>query len=121
VHDKHPLPDLLHGAERRVYGDNQYASQKQLIASKAPLAKDFTNARVRNHRGEVDETMRSKNRNKSRIRARVEHVFGVLKRLWGFAKVRYRGLAKNATRAFTTLALANIYLGRRQLMAQVRP
>jgi IS5 family transposase len=121
VHDKHPLPQLLHGEERRVYGDNQYASQKDLIASKAPHAKDFTNARVRNHRGEVDEAMRSKNRNKSRIRARVEHVFGVVKRLWGFAKVRYRGLAKNATRAFTTLALANIYLGRRQLMAQVRP
>jgi transposase, IS5 family len=121
VHDKHPLPDLLHGAERRVYGDNQYASQKKLIASKAPHAKDFTNERVRNHRGEVDEATRSKNRNKSRIRARVEHVFGVVKRLWGFSKVRYRGLAKNATRAFTTLALANIYLGRRQLVAQVRP
>jgi len=35
--------------------------------------------------------------------------------------VRYRGLAKNATRAFTTLALANIYLDRPRLMAQVRP
>ena len=38
-----------------------------------------------------------------------------------FAKVRYRGLQKNATRAFTALALANIYLGRQRLMAQVRP
>ena len=63
----------------------------------------------------------AKNRNKSRIRARVEHVFCVVKRLWGFAKVRYRGLVKNATRAFTALALANIYLGRQRLMAQVRP
>ncbi len=36
VHDKHPLPDLLHGNERRVYGDSAYASQKTLIASKAP-------------------------------------------------------------------------------------
>ena len=121
VHDKHPLPDLLHGREQRVYGDSAYASQSALIASKAPRAKDFTNARVRNHRGEVDETIRAKNRNKSRIRARVEHVFGVVKRLWGFTKVRYRGLAKNATRAFTALALANIYLSRRHLMAQVRP
>jgi len=43
------------------------------------------------------------------IRARVEHVFAVIKRLWGFIKVRYRGLAKNAGRAFTALALANIY------------
>jgi transposase, IS5 family len=120
VHDKHALPELLHGAEQRVYGDSAYASQKELIASKAPQAKDFTNQRVR-WQGQIDEAARAKNRNKSRVRARVEHVFGVVKRLWGFAKVRYRGLAKNATRAFTALALANIYLSRRPLMAQVRP
>ena len=120
VHDKHPLPCLLHGNEARVYGDSAYASQKDLIQSKAPNAKDFTNQRTR-HGGVVDEVKRAKNRSKSRIRARVEHVFGVVKRLWGFGKVRYRGLQKNATRAFTALALANIYLGRTRLMAQVRP
>jgi len=119
VHDKHPLPDLLHGQEKRVYGDSAYASQKKLIAGKAPKAKDFTNQRVKKG-GIVDEVVKGKNRNKSRIRSRVEHVFGVVKRLWGFGKVRYRGLAKNATRAFTALALANIYLGRQRLMAQVR-
>ena len=120
VHDKHPLPDLLHGQERRVYGDSAYASQKKLIAGKAPEARDFTNQRTRRN-GVVDEALKAKNRNKSRIRSRVEHVFGVVKRLWGFGKVRYRGLAKNATRAFTALALANIYLSRSRLMAQVRP
>ena len=120
VHDKHPLPDLLHGSEQRVYGDSAYASQKALIASKAPKAKDFTNQRTR-RAGEVDEVQRAKNRNKSRIRARVEHVFGVVKRLWGFTKVRYRGLQKNATRAFTALALANIFLARGRLQGQVRP
>jgi len=120
VHDKHPLPDLLHGQERRVYGDSAYASQKALIEGKAPKAKDFTNQRTRRN-GIVEETLKAKNRNKSRIRSRVEHVFGVIKRLWGFGKVRYRGLAKNATRAFTALALANIYLSRSRLMAQVRP
>ncbi len=62
---------------------------------------------------------RAKNRNKSRVRARLEHVFAVVKRLWGFTKVRYRGLQKNATRAFT--ALANIYLCRSHLLGQVRP
>ena len=120
VHDKHPLPDLLHGNEQRVYGDSAYASQKDLIHSKAAKAKDFTNQRSR-RKGIINEETRSKNRNKSRIRARVEHVFGVVKRLWGFGKVRYRGLKKNATRAFTALALANIYLSRERLMAQVRP
>jgi IS5 family transposase len=107
VHDKHPLPDLLHGNEQRVYGDSAYASQKALIGSKAPKAKDFTNQRVRRG-GEIDEVERAKNRNKSKIRDRVEHVFAVVKRLWGFIKVRYRGLAKNATRAFVVLGLSNI-------------
>lgn len=120
VHDKHPMPELLHGNERRVYGDSAYASQKQLIQSKAPEARDFTNQRTRKPGGEVDERERARNRNKSRIRARVEHVFGVIKRLWGFNKVRYRGLAKNATRAFVALAMANVYLARRPLLAQLR-
>lgn len=116
VHDKHPLPDLLHGQEQRVYGDSAYASQKALIGTKAPKAKDFTNQRVRK-RGEVDEVQRAKNRSKSKVRARVEHVFGVVKRLWGFGKVRYRGLEKNATRAFVALGLANIYLARKRFAA----
>jgi IS5 family transposase len=120
LHDKHPLPDLLHGNEQRVYGDSAYASQKELIASKAPQAKDFTNQRTRKAGGIVDEVEKRKNRNKSKIRARVEHVFGVIKRLWGFNKVRYRGLQKNATRAFTALALSNIFMSRQHLMAQVR-
>jgi IS5 family transposase len=103
VHDKHPLPELLHGREQRVYGDSAYASQKALIEAKAPQARDFTNQRVRKG-GEFDEAQRAKNRNKSKVRARVEHVFAVVKRLWGFTKVRYRGLAKNATRSFVALS-----------------
>ena len=69
----------------------------------------------------MDEALKAKNRYKSRIRSRVAHVFGVVKWLWGFAKVRYRGLAKNSPRAVTALALANIYFSRQRLMAQVRP
>ena len=110
-----PLPQLLHGNERRLYGDSAYASQKALIQAAAPQAKDFTNQRVR--KGEETEGVkRAKNRNKSKVRARVEHMFAVVKRLWGFTKVRYRGLAKNATRAFVALGLANIYLARARLM-----
>jgi IS5 family transposase len=116
VHDKHPLPQLLHGAEERMYGDSAYASQKALIAAKAPRARDFTNQRVRRG-GQIDERAQAKNRVKSHVRSRVEHVFAVVKRLWGFSKVRYRGLAKNATRAFTVLALANIYMCRKRLLA----
>jgi transposase, IS5 family len=116
VHDKHPLPSLLHGAEEKVYGDSAYASQQALIGSKAPQAQDCTNQRVRE--GSATEDLdRILNRLKSRVRSKVEHVFAVVKRLWGFDKARYRGLAKNATRAFVVTGLANIYLARQHLMA----
>ena len=111
VHDKHPLPQLLHGAETQVWGDSAYASQQQLIASKAPAARDCTNQRVAGS-GIAAELERITNRIKSTVRSRVEHVFAVVKRQWGFAKVRYRGLEKNATRAFVALGLANIYMAR---------
>jgi transposase, IS5 family len=114
VHDKHPLPQLLHGAEEEVYGDSAYASQQALIASKAPLAKDCTNQRV-GPEGTVADLERILNRVKSRVRSKVEHVFAVVKRQFGFTKVRYKGIAKNAVRAFVTLALANIYLARARL------
>ncbi len=59
VHDKHPIPELLHGNEQRMYSDSAYASQKELITSKVPKAKGFTNERVRNRSGEVDEVKRA--------------------------------------------------------------
>ena len=116
VHDKHPLPELMHGAEDKLYGDSAYASQQALIRSKAPQAQDWTNQRVRPGSA-TEELDRIINRAKSRVRSRVEHVFAVVKKLWGFNKVRYRGLAKNATRAFVALGLANIYMARQRLMA----
>lgn len=63
----------------------------------------------------MDEAERSRNRNKSKIRARGERVFAIVKRLWGFAKVRYCGLEKNANRSFVALGLANLYLARARL------
>ena len=68
--DKHPLPDLLRGQERRVYGDSAYASQKKRIEGKAPQANDFINRRTRRN-GVLDQALKAKNRDKSRIRSRV--------------------------------------------------
>jgi len=59
---------------------------------------------------------RAKNKTKSRVRAKVEHVFAVIKLKFGFTKVRYRGLDKNAHRLFVTCALANLFMARRQLL-----
>ena len=62
------------------------------------------------------------NRARSRTRACGEHAFRVVKQLWSFTKVRYRGLAKNLARAQTMFALANLYQLRHQLLpAGARP
>jgi len=68
-------------------------------------------------RGRIDEVIKARNRNKSRVRAKVEHSIGVIKRVFGFQKVRYRGLAKNLHRLEATAALANLFMVRRQLLA----
>ena len=115
VHDATILPDLLHGEETRVWGDQAYKGQSAVIRKHAPGAKDFTNRRYR-LRGVVDETEKARNRTKSKVRAKVEHCFGVMKRVFGFTKVRYRGLAKNAHRLFVTCALVNLFIVRRRLL-----
>ena len=99
MHDKHALPHLLHGAETRVWGDSAYQSQGELIRAQAPKAKDFTHRRTR-YKGGVDEVERAKNKTKSRVCAKVEHDFAVIKLQFGFTTVRYRGFKKNVHRLF---------------------
>jgi transposase, IS5 family len=61
----------------------------------------------------LSAVQRAKHRTKSRVRAKVEHAISVIKRVFGFIKVRYRDLAKNAHRLFVTAALANLFMARR--------
>lgn len=115
VHDATCLPDLLHGEETRGWGDSAYQGQGEVISQCAPNALDMTNRRYR-RQGVVDENERAKNKTKSGVRAKVEHLFLVIKRVFGFAKTRYRGLEKNAHRLFVTCALTNLYIMRRRLI-----
>jgi transposase, IS5 family len=115
VHDSRVLPDLLHGDETRVWGDSAYRGQTAVIRARAPRASDFTQPRSSRAKGLTDRE-REVNRTKSRVRSRVEHVFHVLKRIFGFEKVRYRGIAKNGHRLCVNFALVNLYLSRRQLL-----
>jgi IS5 family transposase len=115
VADATVLPKLLHGDEPRVYGDPAYRGQTALIRDCAPRAQAFTNRRYR-HRGQIDEGERGKNRTKAKVRAKVEHAIGVIKRVFGFAKVRYRGLAKHTHRWLVTGALTNLFLVRRRVL-----
>jgi IS5 family transposase len=114
VHDGNQMHRLLHGKEREVFGDQAYWNESH---RQSALAKGI---RYRiNRRGTtrpLSDYQRFINRRRSAARARVEHVFHVVKHLWGFTKVRYRGLAKNTARLFTAFALANLYLLRRRLL-----
>jgi IS5 family transposase len=116
VHDSQVLGDLLHGNETRVWGDSAYAGQGVVLAEHAPLAKDFTQKKGSRYR-QLTNAEQSANRYKSKTRARVEHAFGVMKRQFGFNKVRYRGLNKNAHSVFTKCALVNLVLAKRYLLA----
>jgi IS5 family transposase len=114
VADKHMLPDLLHGEERKVWGDGAYQGQGEAIRQAAPQAQDMTSRRV-HYKNFVDELQKAKNRVKARVRAKVEHPFRLLKRIFGFEKVRYRGLKKNHQRLCACFALVNLYLHRKRL------
>jgi transposase, IS5 family len=114
VADMHMLPDLLHGEERKVWGDAGYQGQTEAIREAAPKAQDMTCKRTK-FKHYVDELQKKKNRSKSSVRAKVEHPFRILKRVFGFDKVRYRGIAKNHHRLCATFALVNLYLHRKRL------
>lgn len=115
THDSQVLGDLLHGGETRLWGDSAYSGQRDVLRKHAPGATDFTNKKGRrNH--PLTEDDKAKNRTKSKVRAKVEHPFLILKRIFGFDKVRYRGLNKNANRLFTACGLINLYMVRRSLL-----
>ena len=120
VHDSQELPNLLHGEETRVYGDSAYRgeNQRERLKDTAPNAKDFTNKRAYKNRPLSDADMQT-TRRKSAVRSKVEHPFLTLKRIWGLAKARYRGLAKNANRAYAMLALINVSKWGRPLTGEV--
>ncbi len=123
VHDASVLEDLLHGEETRVWGDSAYTGQKARIAAAAPEAKDFTNNKSYRYR-KLTEAERASNREKSRVRAKVEHPFGIIKRQFGYTKVRYRGLEKNAHWLFVSCGLSNLVMAKKHLLrrrAKLRP
>src|SRR5271155_3490013 len=115
VSDITQLPDLLHGQEREVFGDQAYWKEDDRRFLEAWGMRYRINRRPTSKRP-LSERWRMINRARSRTRARGEHAFRVVKQLWGFAKVRYRGLAKNLARAQTMFALANLYQLRRELL-----
>ncbi len=115
VHDSKMVEDILHGEENAVFGDSAYMGKTEEIAKKAPGALDLTQTRGTKNR-KLTEEEKETNRLLSKTRSRGEHIFLIAKRIFGFSKVRYKGLAKNTNFVF---ALSNLYMVRRGLLASI--
>ena len=115
VHDSHMLPALLHGQEQMLYGDTAYVNRGRKRHYEQ-LGIGWRVHRRAPRKAPLSEADRQWNREQSRVRAKVEHIFQVIKHRWGHRKVRYRGLFKNAAHYFGLLALANLYLVRKKLL-----
>jgi len=115
VHDSQVMDDLLHGEERAIYGDKAYSNTVKSVEFEAQGIEwhiDRKGSPV--HPLTPDDL--EWNHKQHKTRAKGEHVFGVVKHLWGYRKVRYKGLAKNAVQVFSLFALANLYLVRKDLL-----
>jgi len=114
VHDARVMDNLIREDDRVVFGDKGYVNEKKKRAARAAgvywAVKDKAKAGRK-----LSSSQKKRNRRHGSVRAKVEHVFRVLKCQFGYRKVRYRGIAKNGAQVFSLLALANLYLARRQL------
>ena len=111
---------LLHGKEDSVFGDSGYTGADKreelqdceaafFIAAKRSVLQAIGNKRERAREQRWEHF-------KASVRAKVEHPFRVIKRQFGYTKVRYRGLAKNTAQVLTLFALSNLWMKRKQLM-----
>lgn len=116
VADVNVLGELLHGGEESLHGDSAYHSKELKAHAEASGLAFNVNQRGTKHRL-LTKAQRLRNRRLSRIRAVVEHPFLVVKRLWGHAKVRYRGIAKNLAQMNTLFGLVNLYRVRYGLLS----
>jgi IS5 family transposase len=114
--DIQQLPQLLHGEESELYGDQAYWKEADRQALTEQGVRYRVNRRAPRGNKNLSERWRRINRARSRTRACCEHPFRIVKQLWGFQKTRYRGIAKNLARAQTMFALANLYAVRHRLL-----
>ena len=115
VHDSQVMDDLLHGEESTVYGDKAYADEGKKLEYEGNGIAWCVNRK--GSRGcPLSQEDKDWNHEQNRIRAKGEHVFRIVKHLWKYQKVRYKGLKKNAAQVFTLFTLANLYLVRKELL-----
>ncbi|RWU17474.1 IS5 family transposase [Xanthomonas phaseoli] len=111
---------LLHGKENSVFGDSGYTGADKRQELRDCQAVFFIAARPSTMRSIGNTRERAREQRwehfKASVRAKVEHPFRVIKRQFGYTKVRYRGLAKNTAQVLTLFALSNLWMKRKQLL-----
>ncbi|WP_340123687.1 IS5 family transposase [Methylobacter svalbardensis] len=116
VADINELPKLLREDDRVIFADAGYTSDEYRRGARYLGIRWCVNDKRKPGKN-LSASQKKRNRKQSSVRARVEHVFRVIKQQFGFQKTRYRGLEKNASQVHLLVGLANLYLLRRQLMA----
>ena len=122
VNDVTQAGALLHGQEEVAYGDAGYRGVDKRPEAAGPVwhvAMRHGLRRKLNPFIQPDFVAEQIEQAKASVRAKVEHPFRVLKRQFGYTKVRYRGLKKNTAQIVTLFALSNLWMARRRLMAVV--
>jgi transposase, IS5 family len=115
VHDSVEMEELLHGKEAEIYGDKAYVnSEKQAIFEGNGVKWNINRKAKRG--ASLTKKDEQWNKKVSKIRAKGEHAFRVLKHLWGYTKTRYKGIAKNAAQIFMLFSLSNLYMLRHQII-----
>ena len=115
-HDNSVISELIREDDRAIFGDKGYASdQTKRAARQAHVYWAVWDKAKRNRK--LSGSQCKRNKKHASVRAKVEHVFRVLKCQFGYRKTRYKGLAKNASQVFSLMALANLYQARGQLLA----
>jgi IS5 family transposase len=114
VHDSKVMDELLHGEEKAVYGDKAYAGEDRQKECES-RGIEWCVKRKAYRWKQLSEEDEEYNHRQGKVRAKGEHAFGVVKNLWKYRKVRYKGLYKNAVQVFSLFTLANLYLVRKEL------
>lgn len=116
VHDSVVIDALLHGEEEIAFGDSAYASNERSLEAERSEGDVVWATPFKRKKGQaLTDEQRRINRLTSSFRSKVEHVFRVVKRQFGYTRTRYRGLYKNSQQIFCQLTLANIYIMREKL------
>ena len=122
VHDVTVVPNLLYGEEESVHGDSGYLGAEKredaiIHNSQGKKIRYKINRRPsqsKNNTARSKGQIRRREREKSSVRAKVEHVFGVVKGQFGYRKTRYKGRRKQLAKLHMIFALANLVLANRQ-------